>query len=91
MTIEAERKRQRFALLRRWAGYILFAVAIVYAVHKAPPETWQMDPIWVSLAALLFLVQLLLQVVQFNVFLHHHGVRFEWGWPTLFTTRKAIL
>lgn len=78
-------------LIKQIAGYLLFLIAIVYALSKTPTEIWNLNPLWVIPAILLTLISLFIQVLQLKIFIDFHKKSFDWKWAILFTVRKAIL
>lgn len=78
-------------LIKQIAGYLLFLIAIVYALSKTPTEIWNLNPLWVIPAILLTLISLFIQVLQLKIFIDFHKNSIDWKWAILFTVRKAIL
>ncbi|NIN36966.1 MAG: hypothetical protein GWO08_21740 [Gammaproteobacteria bacterium] len=78
-------------IIKQIAGYLLFLIAIVYALSKTPSEIWNLNPLWVIPAILLTLISLFIQVLQLKIFIDFHKKSIDWKWAILFTVRKAIL
>lgn len=78
-------------LIKQIAGYLLFLIAIVYALSKTPSEIWNLNPLWVIPAISLTLISLFIQVLQLKIFIDFHKKSIDWKWAILFTVRKAIL
>lgn len=77
--------------IKYWLGYSLFALAITYGLWHTPPELWQIQPVWLLLAALVALTMFILQGWQVMVFLKYHHVQTDRLYPALFTARKGVL
>lgn len=83
---------QRWARLRAWAGYALFAGILAWAMADAPQVLWQADPLWLAAVVPFTLLNLFFQVIQTRIFLHDRGVETPgWRIPAHFTLKKAVL
>jgi hypothetical protein len=82
----------RWARLRAWAGYALFAGILAWALVDAPHILRQADPFWLLAVVPFILLNLLFQVIQVRIFLHDRGVVTPGWWiPVHFTLKKAVL
>lgn len=90
-------KRLFASTARRWervkapVGYGLFALTIAYGLWHAPPELWQLQPLWLFLSLGVVMLMFLLQQWQVSVLLRYHGANSDWLYPVLFNARKALL
>ena len=83
--------RQIIPYIRFWGGYTLFVFIIVYAITKMPVEVMTLRWQWLIPVLIALLIMFSIQVKQVTLFLDCHGIKHDWLWPALFTSKKGIL
>jgi hypothetical protein len=85
------RATHRWERVKAPVGYALFALAIAYGLGHAPPELWQLQPLWLFPSLGVVMLMFFLQQWQVSVLLRYHGASSDWLYPVLFNARKGLL
>lgn len=83
--------KQAWNSSRRWAGYILFVVAIGYALYSARTVLQQVSLEWIGASAVFAILVFFLQLWQMHVFIKSYSLPADWSWLGLFVARRAVL